>query len=256
MRMMNSYFRDIVYGQDELDFSKWANSQENNRCKSAILILPHASLGIVKEHYALAYQEIAEPKKLIVICPLHSGMMSSDEGEAAVTVSGGDYDTGKRLIKVLPFPGMKVDDSYLEEEYSLELVLETAPEFFPTTAYMPVFCSSCGKKDRQRLLDAIKRNMDGDTSIIISSNFTKEGTPDETYRDAKELESLLISSSPLAEAINAKRVSACGSEIIESLRTLSNKPYRVIHSSCGMASGPTIEKGDGKIFHTSLIKEL
>lgn len=253
---MKAVFEDIFYPSDKTELLKLVKAEEAEGTTPRLMLLPHASLKVVGDMYKEAFSLVHNPKRIVVFAPLHNEVMQSDEGEVLFTLSSTSFDTCLGSVEIESAPGVKVNDSYAEEEYSVELVALYTAANAPFSRLMPVFTRLESKADvmqTAQLMTKLRKD-EPNTLFILSGNFTREGKSEEINKEARMLYELLENNAPLLDAGNKKKISGCAYMILEASRVFQGI-FQLKSTKCGTYTGNEINNmADGKIWQVFGVK--
>lgn len=223
-----------------------------------LFLLPHAHLDAIAEMYRDAFSQIHHPEKIVVIAPLHSEVLESDNNASLFTYPSGMIFTPLGEVEIESAPGVRISPSYAEEEYSIELFYPFIAANCPDAVFVPVLAALESKEDvltLARLIQSMKKE-ENNTVFIISGNFTAEGGSDEILRQARTLEQLLENNAPLLDAIAKKQITGCACRILEAARTTTQGSFRIQKARSGSYTGTNISAdADGSIWQVYATKE-
>ena len=163
-------------------------------------LLPHSSLEFIHSMYQDAFSLIHNPRRIVIIAPIHNEVFESDAGECLFTLSSGDVLTPLGGVHIEQVPGVKINDEYAEREYAIEIFYPYIACNSPHSSLLPLFTSLDSKEDiltLSRLMAKLKKE-ENDTLFIVSGNFTSLGSSEEINSMAKTLKELLEEQCPSA----------------------------------------------------------
>lgn len=192
-------------------------------------ISPHAGYIYSGAVAGKVYSSIEIPNRVILLGPNHHGL-----GYPSAIYSKGSFLTPLGEIKIEEDLSEKIlkDSKYLKEdfsahtsEHSLEVQLPFLQYINPNVKIVPITISDYSQKNLEDLANAISKNMDDETLIVASSDFSHY----EPHEIAKEkdfyaIESILnMNPWEFYERVRKRRISICGvGPIVVLLLTLNN----------------------------------
>lgn len=256
--MKNTYFADLYYPADRDELESLCRTRVRDGHTPSLILLPHASLEFTHEMYQDAFSYIHNPHRIVVLAPIHGEKFEDDASASLFTLSSGDVETPLGPVGIREVEGLKVNDSYAEEEYAIEILYPFVALNSPRSTILPIFTKLEGKEDIQalsRLMARLKKE-ENDSLFIISGNFTSIAPSTEVNQMARTLKELLENNAPLLEAGMKKRISGCAYKMLEAARTAFPGQFRINQARCGQYVGETItNEADGRIWQVYAIKE-
>ncbi len=256
--MKNTFFSDMYYPSDRQELEKLCSVTPLEGHTPALVLLPHAGLDFVGGLYREAFARIHSPRRIVLLSAIHGEKMEDDASSSLFTLTSDDMETPLGPVKIQAVEGLKVNDSYAEEEYALEILAPYVALNCPESVLMPIFASLSTKEDIQALTRVMVRlkKEDNDTLFIISGNFTAMADGRQVNQMAKTLNELLENNAPLLDAGGKGRISGCAWRMLEAARTAFPGHFRVIKARCGAYYGDTISQdADGRIWQVFAIKD-
>ena len=211
---MKSYFNDIFYPSDEKMINELI-SFENKKGKSKIIIIPHASLENINKVCNIAFLNIKKAKRYVFIAPMHNGKYP-DNSNYLFTIN----DCKINNVNILPISSLECDNSILEEEYSLELTTLFLSKLDENITLLPIFAALEFSDEIKKLRGLIKSLDDGETSFIISANFSQECDSNiKAINMAKSLIKDINDKKPLIDDEKKGIISGCSIKILDAFRS-------------------------------------
>lgn len=249
--MKTLYFMDMYYPSDTQELRQYCSVEQRDCHTPSLILLPHSALEFIHGMYQDAFSRIHSPKRIAIMAPIHGQKMEDDAASSLFTYSSGDAMTPLGPVRIQSVDGVKVNDSYAEEEYAIELFYPYVALNCPDSVILPILTALESKEDIQalsRLMAALKKE-ENDTLFIISGNFTQIGRSDEINQMARNLNELLENNAPLLDAAARKKISGCAYRMMEASRTSIHGHFRIIQARCGNYVGESLtNEADGRIW--------
>ena len=195
------------------------------------VISPHASYTEVSKIMGEMYAELQHinPKNIVIIAPLHGDILLEDaectifypEAEA-FSVPGFtipiDQVTLQKIDRISDSTAMR--NSYFEEEPAIELQLPYIQHLFGDHPVIPLLVGNPSSQTSRDLSKILRTFNPEETLFIISTNLTGDLPSDRAKNHADAAVKILTGEdiTPLLEALKKKRISMCGSHILESVK--------------------------------------
>ena len=241
----------MFYPGDEKELRSMCTVTPKEGHTPSLMLLPHAGLEYVAPMYQEAFSLIHNPKRIVILCPIHGERLEEDGRTSLFTLSPGDVESPLGPVHIESVPGVKVQDAYAEAEYSLELFYPYIALDSPASTVLPLFTALETKEDIQglsRLMARLKKD-ENDSLFILCGNFTELGRSEEVNRMARTLNELLENNAPLLEAGSHHRISGCAYRLLEAARTAFPGSFRLVLARSGDYLGECISnEADGRIW--------
>ncbi len=236
---MRTFFQDILYPASDDEFSKLIDTSLE-ALDAKVILLPHASASVVAPFYSSALKNLSG-KKIVFLAPMHNERMQDHPDASLLTVSPDSCAS----VKVESAPGIAIEDSILEEEYTLELLVAFLSHLTENTTVYPIFTSLENRKE----IKALERYLSSfrDAVVIISGNFSAGGSNAEALRSAELLYRLLKEDQSLLDEGNKGHLTGCCWALLEATRSFGGD-FTIIASRCGEKVSASLEEGDGKFY--------
>lgn len=249
--MKTLYFMDMYYPSDTQELRQYCSVTPRDCHTPSLILLPHSSLEFIHGMYQDAFSQIHNPRRIVVMAPVHGQKFEDDASSSLFTFSSGDVMTPLGPVRIQAVDGVKVNDSYAEEEYAVELFYPYVALNSPDSVVLPILTALESKEDIQalsRLIVRLKKE-ENDTVFIISGNFTQIGRSEEINQMARTLNELLENNAPLLDAAARKKISGCAYRMMEASRTAIQGHFRIIQARCGNYVGENLtSEADGRIW--------
>lgn len=257
--MRNLYFKDVFYPTDKEALLELTETKLSEVITPKILLLPHGHLSNVSELYKKAFNFSEQINNVVILSTLHNEKSEFDYDNFLFTCDSDDAMTPIGSLDLESFPCAKVNESYFEEEYGIEIILPYIARILKNATVFPVFCAITKKEEIIKLSKYLKDmyEKDNSTLFIISGNFSKQGDKEKIYNEANTFVSLLEKGESLVLPFQKNEISCCASYIIEAFNKAFMGEWEVLSTRCGNYSGIEISKnGDGKIWHGVAHKDI
>ena len=234
--MHKMYFDNIFYQSDKI--TNQVECEKSNK-EYDLFLLPHKYLDEnLAAMYKDAFSHIKDGKPIVAVSQLHNYNMN---GEHFYTTES--YST--------PIKNIKIDNSLLEEEFSLELLYQVAKETNSNSMFSSIFVSLDSKEAIKELSSILKKlkKENSETVFIISGNFTSFDNSAIATKQAIKLYELLNEKAPLIHEGNKKNISGTAYKIIEAFRLAFNKDFKLKMSINNEKLNNTLEDNAGEIYH-------
>ena len=209
---MKTFFDDIFYPSDE-KLQNELIAFENTNGNSKIIIIPHASLENINKVCNIAFSRIKKSKRYVFIAPMHNGKYP-DNKNSLFTLNSCIINN----INVLPVSKLECDNSILEEEYTLELTTLFISRLDNKASVLPIFTALEFSDEIKKLRALIRELDDGETSFIISANFSEDCNNIKAIKMGKQLIADINEKKPLIEDEKKGLLNGCGIKILDSFR--------------------------------------
>ena len=227
----------IFYPEDETQLKK--DLQENfleyeDRIPlPAALFIPHAAyeyiLPLMGKGFAPFTRE--EPKRIIILAPIHSVLLKEDEPKtiflpsyAEITTTLGSISIDQDLCEQLNGVHQSIGygDHYFDEETSIELALPPLQFLYDDFQVLPILAGDISAKSSAALSAILKPLIDEETLVVISANLTgwdrREFIPAQAKHFTEALAANSRSERPaLLESYRKKEISSCGTLLFDAL---------------------------------------
>ena len=226
--MKRLYHSAIFYPEEPDELSAMTSGIEEHIEKASALILPHGDLRKLYRLYDSAFGYIPKnTKRVIILTPIHSELLTEDEDEIALESSCGILETfyGDISIKSL---GLKVNEAYAEEESAPEIILPYIKKYLPEAAAAVVYARIGNADESKKLSHMIRKWQDADTFFIISSNLSGRIRKEEVEKVRIDAANYITDGYHLLDVRNKHMADMCASGIIDSMNRVSNKPWHLI----------------------------
>jgi MEMO1 family protein len=195
------------------------------------VISPHAAYAEVSEIMGNMYAELQHinPKNIVIIAPLHGDVLLEDTDyttfypEAEAFSMPGfslpiDQVTLQRIDRISDSTAMR--NSYFEEEPAIELQLPYIRQLFGEHPVIPLLVGNPSSKTSRDLSKILRNFSPDETLFIVSTNLTGDLPSDRAKTHADAAVNILTGkdNTPLLEALKKKRISMCGTHILESVK--------------------------------------
>lgn len=238
---MKTFFDDIFYPASEVELNKLISFENSGNSK--VIIIPHAGLENINQAYNIAFSAIKRAKRYVFIAPMHNGKYPDSESSlftiSSCQINGVNCESVNNLT---------ADDSILEEEYTLELATLFISKLDSSSIVLPIFTALEFSDEIKKLKSLIRSLDDGDTSFIISANFSEETNNEKAKEMAKTLIQSLNEQKPLVDDEKKGIISGCGIKILEAFRNLYSS-FIVLGFQDGSDFTNNIEEIKGNIIH-------
>lgn len=210
---MKTFFDDIFYPSEE-ELQNKLITFENTDGNTKIIVIPHASLENVNKVCNIAFSKIKKDKRYVFIAPMHNGKYP-DNKKSLFTINSCIINN----VNVLPVPLLECDNSILEEEYTLELTTLFISRLDKKATVLPIFAALEVSDEIKKLRSVIKTLDDGDTSFIISANFSEDCNNIKAIKMGKQLIDDINEKKPLIDDEKKGLIGGCGIKILDAFRT-------------------------------------
>ncbi len=195
------------------------------------VISPHAAYTEVSMIMGKMYAELQHinPKHIVIIAPLHGDVLHED---ADYTIFYPDAEAFSIPDSVIPIDQTilkKIDQttgllakrtSYFEEEPAIELQLPYIYHLFRNHPVIPLLAGNPSAKTSRNLAKILGTFNPEETLFIVSTNLTGDLPTDRAKNHAETAVDILEGKHrvPLLETLKNKKISMCGTHILEALR--------------------------------------
>lgn len=205
-------------------------------------ILPICSIERVENLYREVLSHVENPKRIIVICPLHRERLIEDENEILFSYPECEIESEIGTIRVSGSP-FKVQEAYISEEPGGELLLPFIKGLFDGVELYVLFSSIKSSKEIKEATERIRELVTDDTVIFIMSNLTSKSQNMETDRDKSV--SFILSGEPLLDKYEKKEAPFLGAPLVEIANRIQKGEWRLVSAS---------SSGDKNVSHGALYK--
>ena len=243
---METFFQDILYpgSIERLDALIDGNA---DAVSARLILLPHAEASLVAPFYSSALKGLSG-KRILFLAPMHNERMQSHIDDSLLTVSEGMLNG----VHVESAPSIPVENSILEEEYSLELFLAFLSRISEGNTVIPIFTSLSGRKEIRQLASYLEAF--SDEVIVISGNLASGNTNQEAYRSASLALSLLKNNESLLDEGNRGHLSGCCWQLLEATRGVGGS-FTLIASRCGDSISNELVEAEGKVYQVFAVRK-
>ena len=232
---METFFQDILYpgSIERLDALIDGNA---DAVSARLILLPHAEASLVAPFYSSALKGLSG-KRILFLAPMHNERMQSHSDDSLLTVSEGMLNG----VHFESAPSIPVENSILEEEYSLELFLAFLSRISEGNTVIPIFTSLSGRKEIRQLASYLEAF--SDEVIVISGNLASGNTNQEAYRSAS-----------LLDEGNRGHLSGCCWQLLEATRGVGGS-FTLIASRCGDSISNELVEAEGKVYQVFAVRK-
>jgi AmmeMemoRadiSam system protein B len=219
---------------------------------AAAVISPHAGYEYAGVVMAAAYRAVAKRpvRRAVIIGPAHRDPGASiflPESEAFATPLGPvAVDMGALATLAASSPVFQCSDVPHLEEHCLEVQLPFLVRLFPGLVIVPLLVGCGVGAAVEAITGAFREFFDAeDTLFVVSSNMASYMTGKDTEAERAAMEQLIAAGDwrGIAQALQSKRISACGAAGIAALLALAGSSCRARFlaraSSRGMDEDPS-----------------
>jgi len=195
------------------------------------VISPHAAYSEVSEIMGEMYTKLQhiKPKNIVILAPLHGEILLEDAEYTTFYPEAEAFSLPGFTIPIDQTTLQKIDqisdsitmrNSYFEEEPAIELQLPYIHQLFGEHPIIPLLVGNPSSRTSRNLLKILKTFDPKETLFIISTNLTGDMPSDRAKTHADTAVNILTGkdSTPLLDALKKKRISMCGTHIIDSVK--------------------------------------
>ncbi len=234
--MKMKYHEGIFYPSDKTELDSLV-SREKEKERAKALIVPHASLHLVKDLISKAFSHVSFPDRIIILSPIHSGRTESDNAHSFFE---GEENKDLKLI----YLGAKKSEWYAQEEPGAELLLPFIEKYAPDAEVAVIYTDIRNAKESRELSSFLVKNKTPDTLFIISTNLSPvERTIEKVKEWGDSALEALTSGLNILDLYNRNKVKLCARGAVDSINRIVDGEWKI----------EAEESGNG-VFHAVLWK--
>lgn len=220
---MNRLYHDAIFYPRERESLQEMTKAIDKKTKAKAIIVPHQDLRRCYSLYVEAFSHIIDPKRIIVISPIHSELLMKDEGKFIFEGESGVVETPMGEVKISSL-GLDKAEYYAEEEYAPELILQYIASEYQDIETCIAYVSIKSADEAKKLSKLIAKWNDENTIFIISSNLTGKMMKEDMLKERDNASDMILSGEKLMDSYRKGRINVCGVGIIDALnRSIDGK---------------------------------
>lgn len=224
---MKKLYHDAIFYPRERESLLEMTKIIDKKTKAKALILPHQDLRRCYNLYIEAFSHLVNPKRIIILSPIHSELLIKDEGKFIFEGESGRVETPNGEIEISTL-GLDKAEYYAEEEYAPELILQYIASEYKNIETCIAYVSIKNADEAKKLSKLIAKWNDENTVFIISSNLTGKMMKEDMLKERENASSMILSGEKLMDSYRKGKINVCGVGIIDALNRAIEGKWNLI----------------------------
>ncbi len=214
------YHEGIFYPSDKTELDLLISRGEEKE-RAEALIVPHATLTIVKDMISKAFSHVSNPERIVILSPIHSARTESDRD---FSFFEGDENKDINLI----YLGAKKSEWYAQEEPGAEILLPFIEKYAPHAEVAIIYTDIRNAGESKALSSFLKKNKTPDTLFIISTNLSPvESTIEKAEEWGKRALIALKEGENILDLYNRNKVKICVRGAVDSINRIVDGEWKI-----------------------------